>query len=102
MVAEWRVEIVVELSSGIKLKAGGFLAASWRLLRLPASCQALCPRTDRKLNGSIDNPYPESRVAAVLGRYVFGTMSGKYAFTKTLKEVRFHFCQTSEPSAAVR
>lgn len=29
-------------------------------------------------------------------------MSGKYAFTKTLKEVRFHFCQSSEPSAAVR
>ena len=29
-------------------------------------------------------------------------MSSKYAFTKTLKEVRFHFCQTSEPSAAVR
>lgn len=29
-------------------------------------------------------------------------MSGKYAFTKTLKEVRFHFCQTSEHSAAVR
>ena len=29
-------------------------------------------------------------------------MSGKYAFTQTLKEVRFHFCQTSEPSAAVR
>lgn len=29
-------------------------------------------------------------------------MSGKYAFTKGLKEVRFHFCQTSEPSAAVR
>lgn len=30
------------------------------------------------------------------------TMSGKYAFTKTLKEVRFLHCQTSEHSAAVR
>ena len=29
-------------------------------------------------------------------------MSGKYAFTKSLKEVRFLFCQTSEHSAAVR
>ena len=29
-------------------------------------------------------------------------MSSKYAFTKTLKEVRFLFCQTSEHSAAVR
>ncbi|KAK0507282.1 hypothetical protein JMJ35_010320 [Cladonia borealis] len=29
-------------------------------------------------------------------------MSGKYAFTKSLKEVRFLFCQTSEHSAATR
>ena len=29
-------------------------------------------------------------------------MSGKYAFTKTLKEVRFLFCQTSDHSAATR
>lgn len=29
-------------------------------------------------------------------------MSGKYAFTQTLREVRFHLCQTSEGSAAVR
>ncbi len=29
-------------------------------------------------------------------------MSGKYAFTKSLKEVRFLFCQTSEHSAAIR
>ena len=29
-------------------------------------------------------------------------MSSKYAFTKTLREVRFLFCQTSEQSAAVR
>ncbi|QPG96265.1 hypothetical protein C2857_003692 [Epichloe festucae Fl1] len=29
-------------------------------------------------------------------------MSGKYAFAKALKEVRFLFCQTSEQSAAVR
>jgi NADH dehydrogenase (ubiquinone) 1 alpha subcomplex subunit 2 len=29
-------------------------------------------------------------------------MSAKYAFTKSLKEVRFLFCQTSEQSAAVR
>ena len=29
-------------------------------------------------------------------------MSAKYAFTKSLKEVRFLFCQTSEHSAAVR
>ncbi|PHH65243.1 hypothetical protein CDD81_3102 [Ophiocordyceps australis] len=29
-------------------------------------------------------------------------MSSKYAFTKTLKEVRFLFCQSSEQSAAVR
>ncbi|KAJ9129374.1 hypothetical protein NKR19_g10401 [Coniochaeta hoffmannii] len=29
-------------------------------------------------------------------------MSGKYAFTKALKEVRFLFCQTSEQSAATR
>lgn len=29
-------------------------------------------------------------------------MSSKYAFTKTLREVRFLFCQTSEHSAAVR
>ncbi|KAI4105265.1 MAG: hypothetical protein L6R37_002813 [Teloschistes peruensis] len=27
-------------------------------------------------------------------------MSGKYTFTKALKEVRFHLCQTSEHSAA--
>lgn len=30
------------------------------------------------------------------------SMSGKYAFTKSLKEVRFLFCQTSEHSAATR
>ncbi|KAJ9623135.1 hypothetical protein H2203_006071 [Taxawa tesnikishii (nom. ined.)] len=29
-------------------------------------------------------------------------MSGKYAFTKALKELRFHHCQTSDHSAAVR
>ncbi|KAJ4264039.1 hypothetical protein NW762_006078 [Fusarium torreyae] len=29
-------------------------------------------------------------------------MSGKYAFTKSLREVRFLFCQTSEQSAALR
>lgn len=29
-------------------------------------------------------------------------MSGKYTFTKVLKEVRFHLCQTSEHSAATR
>ncbi|KAI9163231.1 NADH-ubiquinone oxidoreductase 10.5 kDa subunit [Paramyrothecium foliicola] len=29
-------------------------------------------------------------------------MSAKYAFTKSLKEVRFLFCQSSEQSAAVR
>ncbi|KOS20868.1 NADH-ubiquinone oxidoreductase 10.5 kDa subunit [Escovopsis weberi] len=29
-------------------------------------------------------------------------MSAKYAFTKSLKEVRFLFCQTSEHSSAVR
>ncbi|KAK0749314.1 NADH-ubiquinone oxidoreductase 10.5 kDa subunit [Schizothecium vesticola] len=29
-------------------------------------------------------------------------MSGKYAFTKSLKEVRFLFCQTGEHSAATR
>ncbi|GAB7352603.1 hypothetical protein MBLNU459_g2983t1 [Dothideomycetes sp. NU459] len=29
-------------------------------------------------------------------------MSGKYAFTKALKEVRFHHCQTSDHSAALR
>ncbi|KJZ75871.1 NADH-ubiquinone oxidoreductase 10.5 kDa subunit [Hirsutella minnesotensis 3608] len=29
-------------------------------------------------------------------------MSAKYAFTKSLKELRFLFCQTSEQSAAVR
>jgi NADH dehydrogenase (ubiquinone) 1 alpha subcomplex subunit 2 len=29
-------------------------------------------------------------------------MSGKYAFTKGLKEVRFLFCQTSDHSAATR
>ena len=30
------------------------------------------------------------------------TMSGKYAFTKALKELRFLHCQTSEHSNAVR
>ena len=30
------------------------------------------------------------------------TMSGKYAFTKNLKELRFLFCQTSDHSAAAR
>ncbi|PHH87731.1 hypothetical protein CDD83_8474 [Cordyceps sp. RAO-2017] len=29
-------------------------------------------------------------------------MSGRYAFTRSLKELRFLFCQTSEHSAAVR
>lgn len=29
-------------------------------------------------------------------------MSGKYTFTKALKEVRFHLCQTSDHSAATR
>ncbi|KAK4635399.1 NADH-ubiquinone oxidoreductase [Fulvia fulva] len=29
-------------------------------------------------------------------------MSGKYAFTKALKELRFHHCQTSEHSNALR
>ncbi|KAJ5919160.1 NADH-ubiquinone oxidoreductase 10.5 kDa subunit [Penicillium verhagenii] len=29
-------------------------------------------------------------------------MSGKYVFTKSLKELRFLFCQTSEQSAATR
>lgn len=30
------------------------------------------------------------------------TMATKYAFTRSLKEVRFLFCQTSEQSAATR
>jgi NADH dehydrogenase (ubiquinone) 1 alpha subcomplex subunit 2 len=29
-------------------------------------------------------------------------MSARYAFSKTLKEVRFLFCQTGEHSAATR
>ena len=29
-------------------------------------------------------------------------MSGKYAFSQTLKEVRFLFCQTAEHSGATR
>ena len=29
-------------------------------------------------------------------------MSGKFAFAKSLKEVRFLFCQTGEHSAATR
>jgi len=29
-------------------------------------------------------------------------MSGKYVFTKALKELRFHHCQTSDHSNAVR
>ncbi|SPO03746.1 probable NADH2 dehydrogenase (ubiquinone) 10.5K chain [Cephalotrichum gorgonifer] len=29
-------------------------------------------------------------------------MSGRYAFTQAVKELRFLFCQTSEQSAAVR
>ena len=29
-------------------------------------------------------------------------MSGRYAFTQTVKELRFLFCQSSEHSAAVR
>ncbi|GAB7344797.1 hypothetical protein MBLNU457_3259t1 [Dothideomycetes sp. NU457] len=29
-------------------------------------------------------------------------MSGKYVFSKALKEVRFHLCQTSEHSNALR
>ncbi|QIX00702.1 hypothetical protein AMS68_006219 [Peltaster fructicola] len=29
-------------------------------------------------------------------------MSGKYVFTKALKELRFHHCQTSEQSNAIR
>ena len=29
-------------------------------------------------------------------------MSGKYVFTKGLKELRFLFCQSSEQSAATR
>lgn len=29
-------------------------------------------------------------------------MATKYAFTRSLKEVRFLFCQTSEQSAATR
>lgn len=29
-------------------------------------------------------------------------MSGKYVFSKSLKELRFLFCQTSEQSAATR
>ncbi len=29
-------------------------------------------------------------------------MSGKYAFSKALKELRFHHCQTSDHSNAVR
>lgn len=29
-------------------------------------------------------------------------MSAKYAFTKSLKEIRFLFCQTGEHSAATR
>lgn len=29
-------------------------------------------------------------------------MSSRYAFTQTVKELRFLFCQTSEHSAAVR
>lgn len=30
------------------------------------------------------------------------TMASKYAFAQGLKELRFHLCQTSEHSAAVR
>ncbi len=48
--------------------------------------------------GSIESappPVPPQTPAAY-------TMSGKYIFTKSLKEVRFHLCQSSEHSAAVR
>ena len=31
-----------------------------------------------------------------------GKMSGKYAFSQTLKEVRFLFCQTAEHSSPTR
>jgi hypothetical protein len=37
-----------------------------------------------------------------ISRRIGVAMSGKYAFTKTLKELRFLHCQTSEHSNAVR
>ena len=40
--------------------------------------------------------------AAAFGICNRSTMSGKYAFTKGLKEVRFLFCQSSDHSAATR
>lgn len=41
-------------------------------------------------------------IPSQLAPHTAATMSSKYAFTKTLKEVRFLFCQTSEQSAAMR
>lgn len=38
----------------------------------------------------------------MIGSIPFLIMSSKYAFTQTLKEVRFLFCQTSDHSAATR
>lgn len=46
---------------------------------------------------------PSSTLLAHLVRYIpHASMSGKYAFTNGLKEIRFLFCQSSENSAAAR
>ncbi|KAH8597755.1 thioredoxin-like protein [Bisporella sp. PMI_857] len=37
-----------------------------------------------------------------IGRIIEAKMSAKYAFSQTLKEVRFLFCQTGESSVATR
>lgn len=46
-------------------------------------------------------PYPRFWAAALIPVLVMASV-GKYVFINSLKEVRFHLCQTSEHSAATR
>lgn len=48
------------------------------------------------------NPSIENRARSAPVEEPTDTMSSRYAFTQTVKELRFLFCQTSEHSAAVR
>lgn len=62
----------------------------------------LSPHRSNSFNARPDNLHRAVSTHLHLFDECVATMSGKYAFTKTLKELRFLHCQTSEHSNAVR
>lgn len=68
------------------------------LARLPA-----CRKGARRTTTTAQSIPPSANSCASSIRHcLIANMSGRFAFSKGLKEVRFLFCQTGEHSAATR